>query len=215
MPVYKSAGDGEYIVEMELCHDSLTNSSRTVIDRRYADFRTNKVIIKKIYRKDNELETLNEIYSDYAKENNTSKTKYVVNNEPLIDNSYDHNIHNVWVAGIHYFESKEAAYFYNNKLTNFTGLAKLWNKDGFLIEQQNYVNGKRHLIGISYVDPITSNWQPKFRSQEKNNILNQLIYANTITDKYSEMSHHIEIIFDNDKMIRQLNKRADNSIIEE
>lgn len=218
MTIYNSAGDGEYIVEMELCHDSLTDSDRSVIDRRYADFRTNKVLIKKIYRKDNESETLNEIHSDYAQENGINSfqiTKYVVSNEPLIDNNFNHNINNIWLAGIHYFESKDAAYFYNNNLINFTGLAKKWNRDGFLIEQQEYVNGKRHGKGISYVDPIRSFWQPKFVSQQAIDMFNELNCTNIIQADYSEISHYVEIIFDNDKMIKQLNKREDDTIIEE
>src|SRR5271154_5990956 len=121
MKAYKSAGN--YIIELEIPEDALTNLDRqSVVDKSHAKFRCDKAFVTKIQNKDNSNDLVNSIQSDYDKNFIYEMGKLIV------DSNYDKNIDAICTDGIHFYLSEEAAFFHNNSVID--GIGKKWYDNG-------------------------------------------------------------------------------------
>lgn len=133
---YKSAGN--YIINLELCEDSLHNLNRdNVIHRDYAPFRCNKTKVKCIRHK-NTRKLIKKICSDI------DPFFYYVSGKIIEENKYDESQENTCNSGIHLFRSKECAYYYKLLHYNprYTGIYKEWHNNGNINVKCSYLNGK-------------------------------------------------------------------------
>ena len=133
---YKTASD--YIIELDIDSDVITNLNRCVKDKNYAKYRCGEAYVVKIYHKDSEHE-INLIKSDYDDTFiYTTGTKVKVKN-------FNTNIDEICTTGIHFFLTKEAAYYHNLDDNNYSTTSlvfKSWSDDGQLIRMYNRTNGK-------------------------------------------------------------------------
>ena len=134
MIVYKSAG--QCIVELELLPDSLTNLKRgNVIDSNHAKFRCNKALVMGIYDKFTE-EKVEVVGSDYDR-----SFKYEVK-RIMEEPEYDNNVDIVCSKGIHFYLTKETAFFHGFDTSKYSGRYKSWHENGNLSEVCTYLDGK-------------------------------------------------------------------------
>ena len=164
---YKSCG--EYIVTMKKLSDTICNESRKgIIDQLHAKFRTDKLLVISIEHKETK-ETLDKVQ-------NTSyldkKIWYKVSKEVSVTD-YDRDVEVIYGKGIHYFLSRETAFYWDNfnikdgifkswydngqNTTEYTnvdgkrhGTCRTWNYNGQKITECNYVNGKLNGLWLSW-----------------------------------------------------------------
>jgi antitoxin component YwqK of YwqJK toxin-antitoxin module len=134
--VFKSC-DKEWIVVLKKPDGVLTNEGRhDVMDKQYAKFRGNKLLVIDIVNK-----------FDMSKKTNWARSKcywffsvvYKIgyNAEP---NTFDENIDNICSSGIHYFMSYESAYYYElEKIID--GEYHCWADNGGLMLSCSYKDG--------------------------------------------------------------------------
>lgn len=141
--VYKSANDCLIVMDIDLSI-AKTNLSRKVFDKKYAKYRCDQAKVIKIYKKNyNSIvsteQEIDKIYSDY------DPNFIYVKGKNVHVTDYD-NIHaNVCTKGIHFYLTKEAAYYHLFTIINdFNGIYKKWYDDGQIYEKCNYINGKIH-----------------------------------------------------------------------
>lgn len=132
--VYKSARD--HIIELDIdLSITRTNLNRKVVNKDYAKYRCDKAYVVKISNKITGNET------DCIASDNNSVFQYK-EGETVSERSYDDDIEIVCTKGIHFYLTKEAAYFHNfTSDETYTGVYKNWNDDGQLVLQINYTNG--------------------------------------------------------------------------
>jgi antitoxin component YwqK of YwqJK toxin-antitoxin module len=131
---YKSCG--EYIVSLAKLNDTITNESRNdIANVSYAKFRGNKFLVTKICHKFTN-ESIDFIYNTCYK----IKLLYKVNE--IVEVKFSKDLNEICAEGIHYFKSKEAAYYYCLNTTNYTGKFKVWHDNGQLAVECNYKNGQ-------------------------------------------------------------------------
>lgn len=134
---YKSAGN--YIIELDInIASALTNLDRVVTSNKYAKYRTNSAFVSKIYNKFIENQEIDHIASDYDKNFIYRK------NETVKVENFDVNINDVCTEGIHFYLTKEPAYYHNFTLVKYTGEFKQWYDSGTLFTNCYYVNGEKH-----------------------------------------------------------------------
>lgn len=123
--VFKSCGN--YIVTMKKLLDTITTEGRSsIINAETASYRANKLEVINIQNKDNPYDQLNAIENDTY----DIKVKYVVGEIALPDCFwYDLEDNNMY--GIHYFLSKECAYYFRKLLDGKKGT------HGFRMESKN------------------------------------------------------------------------------
>ena len=128
------------IVMLEKLEDTLTNESRkNIVNKLYAKFRANKLLVKKIVNI-RTLKELTEVTNFVYESQFNNKLKYVVGQIVSVDN-YDMNLETVCSQGIHYFLTLERAYYHcNNTIKN--GLFLMWFDDGQQLEKSNFIDGK-------------------------------------------------------------------------
>ena len=156
---YKAAGN--CIIELEIDpQNALTNLDRdNVVDKYHAKFRCNKALILKIYDKITGYEC-DSICSDY-------NNNFIYKKGKVVEiSNYDTNKNNVCAYGIHFFLTKEAAFFYNRSTTynspyeswydngqphvkcdtiindRFEGQYESWHENGQRSVKCNYKNGQ-------------------------------------------------------------------------
>lgn len=131
---YKSADQN--IIELDIDLSSVTtNLNRNVIDKKFAKFRCNKAFVVDIYDKFSN-QKLECVYSDYDKNFRYEKGQYV----DVLE--YEENENIICDKGIHFYLTKEAAYYHNlNKILKLNGTYKKWTDDGLLHEECIYVDG--------------------------------------------------------------------------
>lgn len=132
---YKAAQN--YIIELNIdTINSNNNLCRKVMDKNYAKYRCDRAFVCGIYHKFTDVE-IDFIKSDYDDAFIYKKNEYI--NEE----DYDPNIHSICTYGIHFYLSKEAAYFHNidRHCTNYTDEYKQWYDNGLLCLKCNYTNG--------------------------------------------------------------------------
>ena len=148
--VFKSCDT--YIVVLEKLKDTITNEMRKdIFDIKRAQYRGNKfkvidiiskVGIKNKKEKENQINNIQEISSDYD-------SKFVYRKNEIVKcNDYDTNIVQECSSGIHYYLSWNSAYYHRldkillEKDTQYTGKDYLWYYNGKILTETNYVNGK-------------------------------------------------------------------------
>jgi antitoxin component YwqK of YwqJK toxin-antitoxin module len=134
--VFKSCSR-EWIVILEKLEDTHTNENRCdIVDPLYAKFRANKLKVVNIIHKfkNQEIDKIqNSVYSD-------KKITYK-KGEVIEDENFNVNIENVCAPGIHYFKSKEAAFYYEIP-DNYTGRYNQWYQNGQRYIECVFKNGK-------------------------------------------------------------------------
>ena len=134
---YKSADI--YIIELDIDMNAITNLNRVVKDKNYAKYRCDEAYVVKIYHKFSEHE-INLIKSDFDPE-----FVYITGQKVKVE-KFDQNINEVCTTGIHFYLTKEAAYYHDldNKFitSKFNFKFKMWSDDGELNKICNYYNGK-------------------------------------------------------------------------
>ena len=131
--IYKSAQN--CVIEMEFIKNSQHNMDReNVVCKETAKFRCDKVrvisIVDKITGKEKSM-----VHSDYDK-------NIIYEKNSIVCVEYDKYSKRICTKGIHFFLSYEPAFFYNLKLSKYTGLYKQFYDNGQLYEEGIYINGK-------------------------------------------------------------------------
>lgn len=137
--VYKSAHDKIIEIDVDLS-TAMTNLTRNVIDKNYAKYRCSEARVVNIYDKYDENKECHSIPSDYD-----NKFVYIKGKNVAVTN-YDQNDDAICTNGIHFFLTKEAAYYYGNCVCSrctcsYTGRCKQWNEDGGLEYDRYYICG--------------------------------------------------------------------------
>ena len=132
---YKSCGD--YIVTMKKLPDTVTNESRKdVVDPLYSKFRADKLLVVRIEHKNTD-ETVTHVQNTtYRKK----KIWYEVSKEVSVTD-YNQDLDEVCAPGIHYFLSRDAAFYWNNAGI-INGLRRTWYGDGQKKLVSNYADAK-------------------------------------------------------------------------
>ena len=137
---YKSCGD--YIVIMKKLPDTICNESRKgIVDPPHAKFRANKRLVvsiehtitgKKIKRIQNTSYEDKQIWYEESKKVSAS--------------DYNSDLNKVCTSGIHYFLSRDAAFYWKNAQTSdagkLNGPYKTWYHNGQKCVEYTYVDGK-------------------------------------------------------------------------
>ena len=132
---YKSCGN--YIVTMTKLPDTITNESRTgIVDPMHAKFRADKLLVVTIEHK-----LTGESIKRIQNTSYCHKIWYDVS--MIVDVSdYDQDPNEVCSTGIHYFLSREAAFYWDNNIEN--GPVRAWYSNGQVREEYTLVAGKMH-----------------------------------------------------------------------
>jgi antitoxin component YwqK of YwqJK toxin-antitoxin module len=137
--VYKSCD--VWIVVLEILPDTVTNESRSDIsNERYAKYRANKLLVIDIVHKVDPSKKINSVQNTYYHE----KVTYTIGGVTQVEN-FDYNLNTVCSAGIHFFRSYKAAFFYefnSNSIENYTGNQYSWYNNGNKFCKKSYLNGK-------------------------------------------------------------------------
>lgn len=144
--VWKSCGN--YIVTLQKLPDSITNESRkSIAVSLTAKYRADKLKVIKIENKDYPEETLESIENTFHK----SKTVIYIVGEIVSVDDFDTDLEKVCTTGIHYFKSKEVA-FYWDRDTPENGKLIGWHENGNKKSEVTYVAGKRDGKWIDWYD---------------------------------------------------------------
>lgn len=177
--VFKSCDD--WIVVLERTINTKTNENRdNVFDKRYAQFRGSKFIVKDIIHKSNPKETI-----EMVKSTSYVKTAIYKIGDIVKPDVYDNCANNVCSNGIHYYNDYEAAMTYEGykdpdgphrrwhtdghlreesylRHGKFHGVLKLFDESGQPVEDSSWNNGVRHGPTKWYIDgklSVDSNWK--------------------------------------------------------
>jgi antitoxin component YwqK of YwqJK toxin-antitoxin module len=132
--VYKSARN--CLIKMTLFPLAMTNEMRmNVVDWKYAAYRTNIAHVDEITNKYN-YQSYDSVSSDFDENFIYKIDKKVYCHD--YDISSEHSS-----RGIHYFLSRNVAYFFNFDISNFSGNYKNWYPNGQLMEEGRWLIGKR------------------------------------------------------------------------
>lgn len=134
--VYKSAGErNQWIVELEIDPSTPNNLDRTdVADKRYAKFRCKEARVMSICHKETG-DFTDSVCSNFDP-NFIYTTGEIVR---VLD--YDSNTDNVCSRGIHFYLTREAAFFHAYE--RLDGRCKLWFKNGNKDTECTFKNGER------------------------------------------------------------------------
>ncbi len=133
---YKKCGN--YIVKMKKLPDTRTNETRTgVIDRKHAKFRADKLFVVSIEHETTG-EKIDEIENTFYEE----KVCYIVSQEVSVED-YDPDLNRVCTTGIHYFLSRESAFYWNIAKVK-DGQYYKWYENGQKNEECTYRDGVKH-----------------------------------------------------------------------
>ena len=143
--LYKSCStaDESWIVVLELTKYARTNQTRLLAsdpNRKYAKFRSSLLKVIDIINKFDQTKTIDSIESSVYTE---SKVKYV-KKKIVKSNLFDCDLSEVCSNGIHFFESIEAAFYYELRgLHNYTGHWTAWDDDGQKYSEGDFLNGEK------------------------------------------------------------------------
>ena len=147
LKVYKSAKD--YIIELLIDKSDKNNLGRRVYDSNYAKYRTEKAFVTRIYNKWDNQNEISEIRSDFD-------SKFIYRRGQFISELHYNNNDDdeVYVEGIHFYLTEEAAYYHNFHyfLGNgiYTGEYKSYFDDGKLKCKCQYYAGKIDGLYLEY-----------------------------------------------------------------
>ena len=144
--VYKSC-QTEWIVVLEPLKDTITNMNRrSVVDDRYAKFRGNKFKVVKIEHKLDPTKTVDEI------ENSIYGKKIVYKVGEIVEvEDYDQDIENICASGIHFYKTKEGAYW-GEPIRIENGTFEVYHGNGQIGVKCTYGNGTIDGEHVSYYD---------------------------------------------------------------
>jgi hypothetical protein len=134
--VYKSCGN--YIVTLKIDPSNDNNLNRPVYDKRYAKYRCRKAFVVKIENKDIENQFLPSIESDLG----LPPIIYKVGQ--WVETDYDEDITKVCSSGIHFYTTREAAWYHNKMAyltSDYSGCIRHWYDDGRLLKISEYQVG--------------------------------------------------------------------------
>jgi antitoxin component YwqK of YwqJK toxin-antitoxin module len=172
---YKSSDN--YIIELEIPIGSKTNESRkNIINKDHAWFRSERALVKKIYHKITKKNVFG-IQSD-------SNPRFVYIVGKIIEiKDFDDNCDNIDTTGIHYFLTKESAFFYNFIIPKqYTGKYNQFSENGRKNHTVEYIEGKKNGYELKLFD-------------------NGLIMYDGNWDKGRRIGRHVEWTLDNKKKI--------------
>ncbi len=139
---YKSAGD--YIITLGIPNTAKTNMNRnSVVDKNYAKFRTNCADVLKIELKNPICEfkdqTIDSIRSDHDK-------NFIYKLNTQIKCKFDEDINEICTTGIHFYLSRESAYFHHYYIKTFIPkegpyTCKSWYDNGEKWSEKQYLDG--------------------------------------------------------------------------
>jgi hypothetical protein len=119
---------------MKKLPDTITNESRSkVINNLYAKFRVDKLHVISIEDKDNNMK-IDSIENSCYKYN---KILYQTG-ETVTVSDYDLDLDTVCTTGIHYFKSREAAWYWDKEI--ITGRNVAWYDNGQIEKECNFLN---------------------------------------------------------------------------
>jgi hypothetical protein len=143
--VYKSCNN--FIVTLKIDLSEQNNLCRKVYDDQYAKYRCKRALVVSIVNKDDEKLTWNSIASDFTNSNlngGSNMKPFIYKVGEWVETEYDDDATKVCAKGIHFYKSKEAAFYHSreNYLPfTFTGEIKMWSDDGHPIEFIQYDGG--------------------------------------------------------------------------
>lgn len=144
---YKSAGDGKFIVKLQILKSIRHDLYRHVNNKKYAHYRSNEAIVLDIMPKSlfkttvNKNKTIDDKKVTMVRSDFKQVFKYKIGEFVKAD-MFGMDIRSANSHGIHFYLSEEPAYYYNLDRTNYTGLYKVWHHNGTLFKEYNYVKGK-------------------------------------------------------------------------
>jgi antitoxin component YwqK of YwqJK toxin-antitoxin module len=163
--LYKSCStdNDSWIVVLQLADRSITNQCRLSIghpNRKYAKFRASKAKVIDIIHKFDQTKIIDSVKSS----SHYYKIEYV-KGTIVLPNAFDTNLSKVCSSGIHFFESIEAAFYYElDKLKNYTGHWTEWHQNGKKMAEHYFRNG----ISTGYWTEWKENGQKKFEGYYTN-----------------------------------------------
>ena len=138
---YKSCGD--YVVSMKKLADTICNESRKgIVDPLHAKFRADKLLVISIQHK------FSGKIIDRIQNTSYHKQIWYVVSEVVSVLDYCLNLEEVCAQGIHYYLSKDPAFYWGNRQLH--GLKIFWHDNGQKYEECNYVDGKIHGVYRSW-----------------------------------------------------------------
>ena len=133
---YKSCGD--YIVTMKKLPDTVTNESRKdVVDPLHAKFRADKLLVVNIEHK-----ITGKMIDRIQNTSYQNKHVWYEVSKEVSAPDYYQDLDEVCAPGIHYFLSRDAAYYWIFRIKD--GLMRSWHDNGQIAEECTYVDGKEH-----------------------------------------------------------------------
>jgi hypothetical protein len=142
--VYKSADNGNCIIELDIDTSAHTNISRTVKDKNNAKYRCDRARVVKIYNKFTEQPFIS-IPSDFD-------NGFIYHVGSIVtESAYNEDIDIVCTKGIHFYLTKNAAFHRGlADTTNYSGVHYAWYDDGHLFSKCILNNG--------YKDGLYESW---------------------------------------------------------
>ena len=134
---YKSCGD--YIVTMKKLPDTITNESRKgIVDPLHAKFRADKLLVVSIEHK-----STGKCIDKIQNTTYIGRQIWYEESKKVSVSDYYQGEDEVCVPGIHYFLSRDAAFYWDNK-TIRNGPFRSWYHNGQPYEEYTYLNGILH-----------------------------------------------------------------------
>lgn len=184
--VYKSAQDN--IIELILDRSDRNNLCRKVKNYKYAKYRTEKAFVNKIYNKFDETKELKSTASDMNR-------KFIYTKGKLVSTDYNDNINDVCTNGIHFYITKEAAFYHCIDTSNYSGPYRAWHHNGSPDIIANYVNGYKNGNYIMFHE----NGKIKEKCNYKNGTINGEVlnyhYNGNMQSKYKTINDSKEGLY--------------------
>jgi antitoxin component YwqK of YwqJK toxin-antitoxin module len=155
-----------WIVVMKKIFDTITNESRDgVINTRYAKFRANKLQVVTIISYHNPKRRSKKII--HKPDCMFPSTVYIKGHivEP---DKYDYDLNIICSNGIHYFNSIEAAYYYELMSYDYSGVWKTYRDNGEIFSYCTYKKGIKHGNYVSYYPSGNKNSEGSYVDDVKN-----------------------------------------------
>lgn len=144
--VYKLCGKEWLIILEKIQGDDINNNTITnetrgdIIDSSYAKFRADKLKVMLIISINDLTKTLNQLCNTFVDNMETPHIiKYTLNK--IVKSDFDKNIDLIYTTGIHYFKTIDAALYYREIPSNYSGFWIYWYDNGQKMAEGNYIDG--------------------------------------------------------------------------
>lgn len=160
----KSKEKKDWLIIMKKTDDTITNERRNgIIDKNFAKFRANELVVVEIINILNPNERIDKILNRFQ----DCKEVQYVKGKIVRPDYYNEDIEHVCSAGIHYFKTLFAAYYYRKVPKNYTGKWFGWGNNGEIVLNGEYENGR-------FTGKLTS-WHLNGRKKREENYVNSLL----------------------------------------